>query len=458
VGKHVLAVREDSVPIANSRGKLIERLTTPRRLLLTFGIIVFVAFAAQMREVAQREGAFFRGSDVPVGADFYAFYSAGKILLGGDGPQLYDLARQQAEQERTLDSDTYEGFVPFPYPAFFAAPYALIARLPFLWAYFFTSALMLVAAIAAVWLLRPVSPLAHRQPYLVVLGLLASQPLSATIYGGQTVAFSLICYAGCCASLRKGHDAFAGVWLGLLLYKPQLALPLLLLLLWRARWRAVGTAVALGFGLALVGVAVAGVNWPLRFMDLASGAYYSIEADVNGANMISLLGVAEQVFGPKSALAYGIAGALGIACGALLLLAWRGAKPDGSQFPLQFGLAIAVTLMISPHAMFYEASLLILPIIFLIDAKTEKSQRDEGPGITPSLRYASICFFILGYFWPLGSLVGIQLLAVLPIVVALLIWRELRLDLRLKPRLDGWRLSLGVPWGESPNAPSGKRS
>src|SRR5215216_1235957 len=130
--------------IAKPRESLMLRLTTRRRLFLILGIIVFVSFAAQMREVTQREGAFYKGGDVPVGSDFYAFYSAGRIVLDGSGEQLYDLKRQQAEQRESLETDEYHGFVPFPYPAYFAAAYSLIARLPFLWAYLVNTALMLV--------------------------------------------------------------------------------------------------------------------------------------------------------------------------------------------------------------------------------------------------------------------------------------------------------------------------
>jgi hypothetical protein len=501
---------------AERRASLIERLTTPRRVFLALAIIICVAFGAQMREVVQREGNFYKGGAVPVGSDFNAFFSAGRIIFRGDGENLYDLQRQQVEQIRTLQNETFDGFQPFAYPAFVAVPYALLARLEFLWAYLIHSVFMISAACAAVLLLRTVSPAVRDRPVLVTLAVLASQPLLAINFGGQTVAFSLLCFAGGYASLRQGQDVRAGLWLGLLLYKPQLALPMLLLLLWRRQWRVVGTAGAVGLALSALGVAVAGLTWPREFMDLAGGDFYAIEAHENGPNMISLLGMAEQVFGPKSEVAYLIAGAIGAGVVALLLLAWRSARPEGSQFPLQFGLAMAVTLMVNPHAMFYEASLLIVPIIFLIDSWRCEERYAPGnssrmfysvavlarelipglsdgsrlkptvaqdrlvlspggtsvtePGVstpgnaappkvlTPNQRLFLICLFGLGYLWPLGPLLGIHFFAVLPLVIAVLTWRELGPHVRLELSPGRWRLPVGVTWGESPNAPSGKRS
>jgi alpha-1,2-mannosyltransferase len=520
----VHSVRKNIEP----RAPLIERLTTPRRLLLIFGVIVLVTLAAQVRAVAQREGPFYKGGEVPIGADFFVFYSAGQIVASGDGDQLYDLDRQRTEQARTLGTDDFDGFLPFAYPAFVAAPYAVLSRLPFLWAYAVNTALMLAATGAAIWRLRSVSTIVDDHPALVALAVFASQPLVATNFGGLATAFSLLCFAGCYVSLRGKHDATAGVWLGLLLYKPQLAVPLLLLLLWRGRWRVAGVAGLVGLGLGFMGAAVAGWNWPRNFIDLARGDFYTNEARASGDRMISLLGVAEKAFGPKSAMAYGIAGSIALAVVALLIVAWRGAQPEGHHFPLQFGLAVAATLALSPHALFYEASLLIIPILLVVDSwrgeaievsgrrangllAIARSTRESIPGlsdgsrleptgeprasyglvlspggtsgsepgnsvpgfssggagsgnnpnttsISPKHRLVLLCLFAFGYLWSLGPLLGFQPLAVVPLIVGLMAWLELPPMQRPGIKTVKWFQGLRFTWGESPNAPSGKRS
>ncbi|MFL5761832.1 MAG: glycosyltransferase family 87 protein [Thermomicrobiales bacterium] len=495
----------------STRAPMIERLTSPRRLLLVFSVIACIGFLAQVRAVLTHEGNFYRGGEVPIGADFNAFYSAGRIVLRGDGSHLYDLDRQQTEQQRTLGRDDFDGFQPFAYPAFVAAPYALLARLPFLWAYIVQTVCMLLAISLAVQMLRRVSPTVRDRPVLVMLAIFTSQPLMAAVYGGQTVAFSFLCFAGCYSSLRRDQPGQAGLWLGFLLYKPQLAVPLLALLLWQRRWRVIAAAGSVGSGLALVGVAVAGQGWPQGFMNLAGGNFYVVEAHENGANMISLMGFAENFFGPKSIEAYGIAGSLGVLLFIPLILAWRNARPAGQQFPLQFGLAIAATLALSPHALFYEASLLILPIICLIDAWTRvdvdshvipSALTTATPSATPPVipnpshvipseveesvlshrvpwkgprprraphdvkagrlsaqhRVILLCLFAFGYLWSFGGLIGFQPLAALPVVVGLLVWLGLPCNQRLTlGAVKSPHLPLSS-WGESPNVQPGKRS
>jgi hypothetical protein len=197
----------------------------------------------------------------------------------------------------------------------------------------------------------------------------------------------------------------------------------------------------------------------------------------------------------------------------LLIYAWRGAQPDGRYFPLQFGLAIAATLVLSPHALFYEASLLIIPILLVIDSwqgeaagalvipsgveesvlssepgsrgRIPRQARNDGentsrtrqpnirgyfeelsnPGTAPSpnplapnQRLILVCLFASGYLWSFGALLGFQPLAVLPLFVVVLVWLELpqkqHLGMKTLPRPREPR----NPWGESPNAASGKRS
>lgn len=403
------------------RGTLIARLTAANRIIVALGVVVCVILGAQVRAVAQHDGNFYKGGRVPIGADFVAFYGAGAIVAGGDGAHLYDLQRQLAAQVHTLARKDFAGFQPYPYPAFVAAPYAVLARMPFLWAYAINTILLLAAIIASVGLLRPVSLTVAERPLLVALAMLAWLPLSTAILGGQPVAFALLCFAGAYASLRRGRDVPVGIWLGLLLYKPQLAVPLLALLLWRRRWRVVVAAAAIGTALALIGVAAAGPDWPRHFVAFTNGAAYTTnEAHVNRYKVISLLGIAEHAFGPQSVWAYAVAGWLGVGAVALLLRGWRSAQADGPAFPLQLGLAIVVTLLISPHALFYDASLLILPAIALVD-----HWRAAAPssGLTAQRRLLLVGLFLAGYLWPFGALFWIQPLALLPPAVGVLLRR-----------------------------------
>ena len=49
-------------------------------------------------------------------------------------------------------------------------------------------------------------------------------------FGGQNTAFSLLCAVGAASALERRHEVAAGLWLAALMFKPQLALPVLLVI------------------------------------------------------------------------------------------------------------------------------------------------------------------------------------------------------------------------------------
>jgi hypothetical protein len=113
----------------------------------------------------------------------------------------------------------------------------------------------------------------------------------------------------------------------------------------------------------------------------------------------------------------------GLAClgiVALLMRSWRDADPRSDRFPLQFAAAVCATLLVSPHALFYEAGLLVLPVLALIDhwgATGRLSQRASMLALGG--------LFVGGQLWPLAEKIGFEPLAALPVIVGVLVWREL---------------------------------
>jgi alpha-1,2-mannosyltransferase len=385
--------------------------------------LLAVIAAAQIELVAHRDGMFYADRDVPVGADFLAFYAAGRIVAAGDGHNLYQPERQAKEQREILGRD--RGLAAFPYPAFVALPYAMLAKLSLPWAYALTTLVMIAATVSAVLLLRNVSPTVRDQPALVTLLVLASQPFNAALLGGQTVALTFLCFAGLYSGLRREHPFQAGAWLGLLLYKPQMAAVVLLLLVYRCRWRPLAAAGLTAAVLMLLGAAVAGIEWPRSFWQMAAGDFYRINVLVaDGVRNISLPGVVAHLAGEGTAWNAAVALlCLGIAM--LLLGVWRDCDPAGNRFSLQFAAAVVGTLLISPHALFYEAGLLILPLIALIDRWNETGKR-------PLLLLAGL--FGFGELWPLAETVGFEPLALLPALIGALVLLELH---RTRNGVDG---------------------
>ncbi|MEA2597812.1 MAG: hypothetical protein QOF01_4281, partial [Thermomicrobiales bacterium] len=301
---------------------MLQRLTAPRFLAYLLALLVALNLSVEFANLNGRRGLFLADGNLPVGRDFAVFFAAGDIVAEGDGAALYSLDRQQQELSRLLERDEF--FLPFAYPAFVALPYALLSRLPYLWAYALGTAVMFGAFVAAVHMLRQGSLSARDHTGFLLLGLFAYSPVTWATFGGLNGAFSLLCLAGAYASLVSGRAGSAGLWLGCLLFKPQLAGPLLLLLLWRRQWRTVATAVVVGLVLSVAGALATKPTWPVDLAVLTSSdRYLDPERECCGRLHSSLVGVVSWWLGGNDWPTILISTAVGAVTVALTIYAWR---------------------------------------------------------------------------------------------------------------------------------------
>lgn len=300
-----------------------------------------------------------------LGGDYPSFYAAGDLVLdepGLDPERFYEPDNQFDAQAPVLPPDS-DGNLYFAYPAFFVAPFVPLAALDFPLSYLVNVAVMVAAAIGALHLLRPNSPTIRNHWIETVAVSLTFFPLFRGISGGQNTALSLLAFALVWRTLHDGRQVGTGVAAGLLLFKPPLALPLIGGLLLARRFRAVAASIVTAVALYGLGAVLTGPTWPwawidaLRFLD-------RVDTPFNVQNFVSLPGAAEAVFGIDSTAAtvvgFGLAAVVVVLVSALW---WRG--------PVDAGGLVAVTaagaLLISPHALYYDAGLLVLVGIVVMD-------------------------------------------------------------------------------------------
>jgi hypothetical protein len=217
---------------------------------------------------------------------------------------------------------------------------------------------------------------------------------------GQNTPLALLLVAMAIEGLRRDSAALTGVGVGLLLYKPTLAIPLLALLLLRRRWRALGFAsvIAAGWYVASVAATAGDWLWPIHLLS-ALGSYYGPDTSYNSPRAISIPGLLVGNGAPLFVAWALVAVVLAASIPRLL----RSSVVEAAAGVCLVGLAV------SPHALNYEA-VLALPAILWTMGGTGTGMRE--PARTRLIVAGCVAgMLILVGLWLGVSIIGLVVLA-----------------------------------------------
>lgn len=290
-------------------------------------------------------------------ADWMAFYTGVKVYLQNHLDVLFNgvefTALQNANFSRWLDPPLV--FQPWVYPPSFLVLLLPFGLLPFWISYAAFMALSFCGLVIAVWaLLARHSQKQHM--YLMYSGLMLCPAMAYDVFLGQNGLLTCALLLGAFAAL-PASPVFAGVLLGLLSFKPQLWLMIPVALLARRHLKALAAAVASAGALAIVSLALFGLQCWTSWLEFASGhdALYrtwTIENRVHGQSVFA----SAAAFGASPHLASAMQGA------AILLSAisvwWAFRRPMGSDVRLM--ILLVATVFASPHLLPYD----MLPLGF----------------------------------------------------------------------------------------------
>jgi hypothetical protein len=183
-----------------------------------------------------------------VGLDFLPFYTAGTLVRGGMTDLLYDLNTVKALEQETAALNGLElgsRFGPFWNPPFYAWGFVSLSRMPYADALLTWTMVNVAALLCALVLLIRMLPKESdwRTTALVPLLVLVSMPFIQAISHGQNTFTSLLLVAMAASAWRQRRAIAGGIACGLLLYKPQLAAVLAVVMAFDLGWR-----VMLGMG------------------------------------------------------------------------------------------------------------------------------------------------------------------------------------------------------------------
>lgn len=337
-----------------------------------FAALALLALFAALY-VGSRSSAHAPDTNEIEGHDFVSFYAAGRLSLDGTPERAYRRAPHEAVERAVArdlkGGDGYTDYVNFAYPPVFLVVLAPIAALPYLPA-------------LAVWLVGTglvyLAALRRIRPgWRTLLAGVAFPNAFFTVIYGQN-GFLSAGLAGLGLAVLERRPWLGGFLIGLLAYKPQLALAFPVVLIASARWRAVGGATAgLGVSVAL-SLALFGLE-PWRAV-LAAAADNRVamldQTEVLHGKLQSVFGMLRYA-GASVTLAYAAHGAFALTIAAVLAAVWRGP----AAYELKAAAALVGTLLLTPYSLPYDLMLLAPAMAFLVAHADRTGRRTADLGL-----------------------------------------------------------------------------
>lgn len=332
-----------------------------------YSIAILVGFflAVLFSVITARDGAIITGR---LGGDFPAFYTAGKLVVQGESQSIYDSDRMLSEQKHIIPTG---GYLPFVNPPHFAYFYAPFGALPYNFAFLVHYCLLVLLLICV--LKRFISLNYIRAPmfFFSLVACMTFYPILKSILGGQNSILSFFLIFSVWKLADSGREWLAGLFLGLLLYKPQFAIPFIGLFFLAGYWRIAVSGVLTGTGIVLCTVFLLKHNlkeW-LTFVF----AFSELDADINKFNSISLSGFAEALSDSENGILLKLAGIGVILVMISISVLWFQGKKKRNLKELMAAACPAV-LLIPPHVMYYDLSLCVLSVLLLVKHEEVRSK------------------------------------------------------------------------------------
>jgi Glycosyltransferase family 87 len=292
-----------------------------------------------------------------IGADHVQYYVVGQLVNEGDAALIYD-QETMTRRQKEIGGEGWKGHLPFRYPPFYALAFAPTSRLSYeasflVWTAIGFACLLLSGRLLGVewrrWLLWS----------------FCFYPVFAAFSFGQNGLISLAVLSGAAALWLRDRPLLAGLVLGLLAFKPHLALGVGLLWIFDVRhsWRALlgiflTTAVLLLIGWLAIPSAYG------AFFRSAGGNVSMLEqgraglAPLYSSQSFWQLLLSAQLDRLANPLAL-LTSVVGLVAFFLLWRRWRDRRATA------FGLAVLVTTWLSPYVMVYDWTILLVAAVLL---------------------------------------------------------------------------------------------
>ncbi|MEE2691918.1 MAG: glycosyltransferase family 87 protein [Pseudomonadota bacterium] len=373
----------------------VNRLSIAAILAYCVGAVVVIATA---------HGGF-DALGIPLGFDFLAFHGAARLAADGELAAGFDPYVFTATLEQQLPGVGYGYF--WLYPPTFALMLAPLALLSYGAAFWVWTIAGLSVYGGSVWLATR-----DKTAVLACLGFTATW---VTAYHGQNAFYSAALFIAATSFLLKRKEVLAGIAIGLLAFKPHLAVLFPFALAACSRWRAFGAATATLLVFSSVSIAAFGWEYLEAYVAHGESLASSLLADERHWATISSLYVAAQLAGAPhaAALALHVVVAISVSGFVIARIYNYGATKE------TLAMLVAASLLVSPYVMDYDLAVLAAAgvLLFGTNDRRHATPMDQSVG----LFIAMIPILVVG----LGR-AGIQIGWIAPALVLMLAEARLR--------------------------------
>ena len=334
------------------------------------------------------------------GTDFLHLYTLGSLALARRGADLYNMQSQSALAALRVPAAAGIGYLPLypPQVSIFFAPFARLSYFSALLTWLTLSSLIYFACCYAIWRICP--NLRHHKLTVLILAF-AFPAFWHLIAWGQTSALALACFTVAYFALRANREFLAGMALGCLIFKPQLALASGIVFLVSQRSKVIAGALFSAAAQLAAACLYYGVG-PLRdwmhtlvnlpaLLPLLEPRVYQTDSLRTFWSML--------VPWPSVSLALYLVTAIVVS--ALTIACWQSRLP----ISLRYSALLLATVLLAPHLTVYDLVILAPAFLLLSDAIVTHSDDPAAPWLRILLYLA----FILPLIGPLARWTHLQL-------------------------------------------------
>lgn len=300
-------------------------------------------------------------NDKPLGTDFSSFYTAGTLALKGKAASAYSAVTHHAVQQQLFGANTpyYAWLYP---PNFFlaAAPLALLPY-PLALLVWQGATLALYLAVMAAILFR-----ARRESRVIAdlwLPVAAAFPAVFINLGHGQNGFLSAALFGAALLCLPHRPVLAGILLGTLSYKPQLALVIPFALLAAGQWRTIMAGTVTVIVLAVASLLLFGGDaWSAFIASTEMSRKVLLEEGSVGFEKLQSAFAAVRLWGGGIGLAYLVQGAVAAVAICATARVWYSDRCRD----IKAAALLAASLLASPHILDYDLMLLAPAMAFFV--------------------------------------------------------------------------------------------